>query len=74
VGPILFKSKDAPTYAPGFIVVLATSTAAALLAIAYRSVCVQENCHRKRKDAQECRDRPLHDVGDRTKAYFRYVV
>jgi hypothetical protein len=69
----LFKPKDAPTYAPGFIAVLATSTAAALLAIAYRFLCIRENCHRDRSDTQEY---PVHahdDLGDGQKPDFRYV-
>lgn len=43
MGPLIFKTKDAPKYAPGFIVVVITSIAAALLAIVYRFVCVWEN-------------------------------
>jgi hypothetical protein len=70
---MLFKPKDAPAYAPGFIVVLATSTAAAALALVYRSVCIRENRRRDRNDTQACSDGALDDVGDRKKLYFRYV-
>jgi hypothetical protein len=70
---MLFKPKDAPTYAPGFIAVLATSTAAALLAILYRFICIRENCRRDKNDTQECADGALDDVGDRKKRHFTYI-
>jgi hypothetical protein len=70
---MLFRPKDAPTYAPGFIVVLATSTAAAVLAIVYRFVCIRENRHRDRSDTQDGPHCALDDVGDGEKPHFRYV-
>jgi hypothetical protein len=74
VGPMLFKPKDAPTYAPGFIVVLATSTVAAVLAIVYRFVCIRENRHRNESDSDDGLDSALADVGDRQKPSFKYVL
>jgi hypothetical protein len=70
---MLFKPEDAPIYAPGFIAVLATSTAAALLAIVYRFVCVRENCRRDKNGTQGL-DRALDDVGDKINPQFRYIV
>lgn len=47
VGPLLFKKEDEPVYAPGFLAVVVTSVAAALLALAYRFLSMWEN---KRRD------------------------
>lgn len=47
VGPLVFKTSDAPRYPSGFIVVFATACVAVLLIIAYRAICVWEN---KRRD------------------------
>lgn len=49
VGPLCFRTQDAPRYVPGFIVVVITSLLAGLLIIVYRYVCVRDN--RKREDA-----------------------
>lgn len=49
VGPLCFRTQDAPRYVPGFIVVVITSLLAGLLIIVYRFVCVWDN--RKRDDA-----------------------
>ncbi|EMD66057.1 hypothetical protein COCSADRAFT_294534 [Bipolaris sorokiniana ND90Pr] len=73
MGPMLFKPEDAPTYAPGFIAVLATSSAAALLARVYRSLCIRDNCHHDGSGTQKCAKRTLDDVGDRKKRQFKYV-
>jgi hypothetical protein len=72
-GPMLFKPKDAPTYAPGFIVVLATSIAAGVLAIVYRLVCIRENRDRGGSKTQDGPDSALADVGDRQNS-FNYVL
>lgn len=73
VGPMFFKPEDAPTHTPGFIAVLATSSAAALLARVYRSLCIRDNCHRDGSGTQECAKRTLDDVADRKKRQFNYV-
>lgn len=52
MGPLIFKTKDAPKYAPGFIVVVITSIIAALLAVVYRFVCVWENKRRDKMGAE----------------------
>jgi hypothetical protein len=73
VGPMLFKPKDAPTYAPGFIMVLATSIVAAVLMIVYSFICIRENRRRGGSDAQDSRDSAL-DVRDGQKPSFKYVL
>ncbi|EXJ66150.1 uncharacterized protein A1O5_10766 [Cladophialophora psammophila CBS 110553] len=40
IGPILFKSKDAPRYVPAWVVVVVTSSLAACLTIVYRFLCI----------------------------------
>ncbi|KAH6134164.1 hypothetical protein HBI68_250730 [Parastagonospora nodorum] len=74
VGPTLFKPRDAPMYAPGFIAVLATSTVAAVLAIVYRFICIRENRHRDESSGQDGLDSALADVGDKQKPNFKYVL
>lgn len=46
-GPLVFKEEDAPSYGPGFAVVLATTIASMVLMLIYRIVCIREN---KRRD------------------------
>lgn len=53
MGPLVFKPQDAPRYEPGFIVVVATAIAAAVLAIVYRFICVWENRRRDKTGTLE---------------------
>lgn len=53
VGPLVFKPQDAPRYVPGFIVVVVTSVAAAVLALVYRLICIHENKKRDREGPAE---------------------
>ncbi|KAF2820572.1 MFS general substrate transporter [Ophiobolus disseminans] len=53
VGPLLFKPKDAPKYAPGFIVVFVTALIAGFLALAYRFWCVAINNKRDKTGVME---------------------
>lgn len=48
IGPLLFRTEDAPRYAPAFIVVLVTAIAVQVLAVIYRFICIREN---KKRDA-----------------------
>ena len=48
VGPLVFRPQDAPRYAPGLIVVMATAATAAVLCMVYRVVVIMEN---KKRDA-----------------------
>lgn len=46
VAPLTFKEEDAPAYGPGFVVVVATASATAVLGVIYRYLCVWENARR----------------------------
>jgi len=75
VGPLLFKPKDAPAYGPGFVAVLATSVAAAALAIVYRYVCIWENRRRDGSGTMEGFDNAYDDdLTDIKNPQFRYTL
>jgi hypothetical protein len=75
VGPLLFKEKDAPVYAPGFTIVLATSIAAAVLAVVYRYVCIWDNRKRDDTGTMEGYDHAYQDdLTDRKNPQFRYTL
>ncbi|KAJ4345101.1 hypothetical protein N0V95_005914 [Ascochyta clinopodiicola] len=75
VGPLLFKPTDAPAYGPGFVAVLATSIAAAALAIVYRYVCIWENRRRDKSGTMEGFDNAYDDdLTDMKNPQFRYTL
>jgi hypothetical protein len=75
VGPLLFKPADAPVYAPGFVAVLITSIAAALLIIVYRFVCIWENKRRDKTGTMEGFEHAYEDdLTDKTNPQFRYTL
>jgi MFS family permease len=75
VGPLLFKPADAPVYAPGFVAVLITSIAAALLIIVYRYVCIWENKRRDKTGTMEGFEHAYEDdLTDKTNPQFRYTL
>lgn len=43
IGPLLFRPRDAPSYGLGFAAVVITAAATAVLALAYRYICVWHN-------------------------------
>ncbi|OJD13714.1 hypothetical protein AJ78_05846 [Emergomyces pasteurianus Ep9510] len=61
VGPIVFKPKDAPVYAPGFITVLVTAIVSILLAILYRYVAIHENRKRDNTGTMEAFEHAYDD-------------
>lgn len=61
VGPLVFKEKDAPRYAPGFIVVVVTAILALLLALVYRFLCVYSNKKRDKQGTEESFDNAYED-------------
>ncbi|KAL2842013.1 major facilitator superfamily domain-containing protein [Aspergillus pseudoustus] len=74
VGPLLFKSQDAPSYDSGFISVIACSAAACLLSLAYRYVCVWENRRRDKSGVIEAFDHAFDDDStDGKNKQFRYA-
>lgn len=75
VGPLLFKPKDAPVYAPGFIAVLITSIVAAILAIVYRYVCIWDNRKRDKTGTMEGFEHAYEDdLTDKKNPQFRYTL
>jgi MFS family permease len=61
VGPFLFKVKDAPEYAPGFIACVITSVAAAVLSMVYRFYAIWENKVRDKTGITEAFDHAYED-------------
>lgn len=59
--PLLFKPKDAPEYAPGFIAVLVTAAASAGLNLLYRYICVWQNKRRDKSGTLEGYDHAYED-------------
>jgi hypothetical protein len=75
VGPLLFKPRDAPVYAPGFVVVLATAIAAAVLTVVYRYVCIWDNRRRDKAGTLEGFDHAYEDdLTDVKNPQFRYTL
>ncbi|OCL13929.1 MFS transporter [Glonium stellatum] len=75
VGPLLFKPKDAPVYAPGFIAVLITAIATSVLAIVYRYVCIWENRRRDKTGTMEGFEHAYEDdLTDMKNPQFRYTL
>jgi hypothetical protein len=75
VGPLLFKPEDAPAYGPGFVAVLGTSIAAAVLAVVYRYVCIWENKRRDKAGTMEAFDNAFDDdLTDMKNPQFRYTI
>lgn len=61
VRPLLFKTEDAPGYAPGFVATFTTALAAGLLALVYRYVCVWDNKRRDNAGIEESYDHAYED-------------
>jgi hypothetical protein len=75
VGPLLFKPEDHPVYAPGFIAVLITSIAAAVLVIIYRYLCIWENKRRDKTGMLEGYEHAYEDdLTDMKNPQFRYEL
>ncbi|KAK2812189.1 hypothetical protein FQN50_001547 [Emmonsiellopsis sp. PD_5] len=75
VGPLVFRSQDAPRYRPGFIVVLVTTVASAALVVIYRFICLRDNKKRDAAGIGEGFDHAYEDdLTDKTNPQFRYIV
>lgn len=61
IGPLVFREQDAPRYKVGFIVVVASTLAAALLLLAYRYVCLYDNRKRDRAGFMESFEHAYED-------------
>ncbi|KIW87188.1 uncharacterized protein Z519_12299 [Cladophialophora bantiana CBS 173.52] len=74
MGPILFKSKDAPRYVPAWVVVVVTSSLTACLTMVYRFLCIWENRRRDRTGSLEGFEHAYEDdLTDKKNPQFRYV-
>jgi hypothetical protein len=61
VGPLAFKSQDAPRYGPGFVVVVITAIIAGLLILVYRFLCMWDNNRRDKAGILEGYDHAYED-------------
>lgn len=76
IGPLTFRSQDAPEYTPAKITIIVTCAVAACLALVLRTYYVWEN-KRRDKLAEETHmgheaDIEFADVTDRRNKEFRY--
>ena len=75
LGPLVFKSEEAPGYRTGWITTVATSSTAIVLAIVYRFVCQWENKRRDRSGELEAFEHAYEDdLTDKTNPQFRYTL
>ncbi|KAK3054088.1 hypothetical protein LTR09_004866 [Extremus antarcticus] len=75
VGPLLFKTEDAPVYAPGFQAVVITSLLVAVLAVVYRYLSIWENKKRDKGGIMEAYEHAYDDdLTDRKNPQFRYQL
>ncbi|KAL2129716.1 hypothetical protein VTI74DRAFT_7415 [Chaetomium olivicolor] len=75
IGPLPFKTEDAPRYANGFLIVLITSAVAAGLILVYRFVCLSINKSRDKAGIMEGFDHAYQDdLTDKTNPQFRYIL
>ncbi|TLD31823.1 hypothetical protein E2P81_ATG07313 [Venturia nashicola] len=74
-GPLVFKTKDAPRYAPGFIIVVLCVVSAAILILVYATLCKWENQQRDKAGIPEGFDHAYEDdLTDKTNPQFRYII
>jgi hypothetical protein len=70
VGPLVFKTKDAPRYVPAFIVVTITAIVAAVIVVVYRFICVWQNKQRDQAGIAEAFDHAYEDDLTDLKVFF----
>jgi MFS family permease len=75
IGPLIFKPKDAPGYAPAFIIVFVTALATMVLIGAYWALAVWENKKRDAAGVMEGFENAFDDdQTDKTNPQFRYTT
>ena len=75
LGPLVFKTKEAPGYHTGWITTVVTSVVTALLALVYRYVCVRENKKRDKTGVLEAYEHAYEDdLTDKKNPQFRYIL
>lgn len=75
IGPLVFRTKEAPGYPTGWKVVVSTTATAIVLSQVYRAICVREN---KKRDATGIMEGFEHayedDLTDKKNPQFRYTI
>jgi len=61
VGPLCFRTQDAPRYVPGFAVTVVTSISAGVLIVVYRFVCTADNTRRDKSGIGEAFEHAYED-------------
>jgi len=75
LGPLVFKTQEAPKYNTGWITTIVTSIVAAVLAIVYRVICARENKKRDRTGEMEAYEHAYEDdLTDMKNPQFRYTL
>ena len=75
LGPLVFKTEEAPYYRTGWITTVSTSAAAVVLAIVYRFYCAWENKRRDKTGELEAFEHAYEDdLTDKTNPQFRYTL
>lgn len=71
---MVFKADEAPGYSTGWITVVVTSIATALLAQVYRALCVWQNKTRDKVGAESFDNAYDDDLTDLKNPQFRYTL
>ncbi|KEF58114.1 uncharacterized protein A1O9_06037 [Exophiala aquamarina CBS 119918] len=75
LGPLVFRTEEAPKYNTGWITTVVTSIVAAILAIVYRVICSRENKKRDQNGEMEAYEHAYEDdLTDRKNPQFRYTL
>lgn len=75
LGPLVFKSEEAPYYTTGWITTVTTSAAAVVATIVYRFFCLWENRRRDKSGELEGYENAFDDdLTDMKNAQFRYTL
>ena len=75
LGPLVFKTEEAPHYVTGWTTTVVTSLSAAALSLVYRWVCARENRKRDASGILEGYDNAYEDdLTDVKNPQFRYTL
>ncbi|ETN43235.1 uncharacterized protein HMPREF1541_02394 [Cyphellophora europaea CBS 101466] len=75
LGPLVFKTEEAPKYNTGWITTIVTSIVCVLTALAYRFYCAWENKRRDRAGVMEAYEHAYEDdLTDLKNPQFRYTL
>lgn len=75
LGPLVFKTNEAPKYNTGWITTIVTSIVTAIVSLIYRAVCVYENKKRDKSGVMEAYEHAYEDdLTDKKNPQFRYTL